>query len=184
MELNDLKSAWRHVNGTEKSVTDLQKMTKIANLPSIKKIRTKLIAEVIGLTLFSFIYYDWFDGDQKPMYANLLLLSSLFLYILNNVTGYIAVIWPVIGNSLKTSIQDYLVRIKRLSVFSLIISFLYSISLILFFTSVINFTGEKQLILICLIIFLLTMTYSSFRTWTKWINSLSRRVKEFSLDDE
>jgi len=183
MELTELKSAWQHVNISEKSVTDLQKMTKIANLPSIKKIRTKLIAEVIGLTLFSFIYYDWFDGDQKPLYANLLLLSSLLLYICNDIAGYMAVVRPVNGNNLKISIQSYLVRIKRLSVFSSVISFLYGISLIVFFTSVINFTQEKQLILVGIIIFLLTMIFSSISLWKKWIKSLKRQIKEFSIDD-
>jgi len=183
MELNELKSTWHNVNGSVKSETELQKMTKIANHPSLKKIRIKLIAEIIGLSLFSFIYYDWFDGDQKPLYANLLLLSSLLLYISNDITGYMAIIRPVTGNNLKTSIQSYMVRIKRLSVFSSIISFLYGISLIVFFTSVINFTPEKQLILVGIIICLIIMIFSSISIWTKWIKSLSLQVKEFSHDE-
>ena len=184
MELTELKSAWQNVNSSVKNETELQKMTKIAHHPSLKKIRTKLIAEVIGLALFSLVYYDWFDGDQKPLYVNLLLVSSLILYIFNDVIGYIAIARPIRANSIKTSIQNYLVIIKLLSFFSLIVSILYGFSLILFFTSVIDFTREKYLILGGIIIILLTMYYSSFRIWTKWIKSLSKQIKEFSVDNE
>ena len=58
MELNDLKSGWQNAGGVFKSQEDLQRMTKVTNHPSLKKIRAKLIAETIGLTLFLFIYYD------------------------------------------------------------------------------------------------------------------------------
>jgi len=184
MELTELKSAWQNVNSSVKSETELQKMTKIANHPSLKKIRTKLIAELIGLTLFPLVYYDWFDGDQKSLYVNLLLVISLMLYILNDVIGYISIVKPIAANNLKISIQNYLARIKRLSIFSLIISFLYGFSLIAFFTSAIDFTSEKQLVLVGIIFFLLSMIYFSFRLWTKWIKSLSKQIKEFSIDNE
>ena len=67
MELDDLKSGWQNAGGDLKSETDLQRMTRIANHPSIKKIRTKLIIESIVLLLILFIYYDWFDGNKKQL---------------------------------------------------------------------------------------------------------------------
>jgi hypothetical protein len=184
MELQDLKSGWQNAGGAFKSEADLQKMTKITHHPSLKKIRTKLIVETIGLVFFLFVYYDWFDGDKKPFNVNMLFVISLLLYILNDVIGYISIEKPIRGLNLKLSIQNYLARIKRLFVFSLIISFLYYISLIIFFTSVINFTKEKNLILLGIIIVLFQMFFLSFKIWTKWIKSLKQQVKDFNFDEE
>ena len=184
MELNDLKSGWQNAGGAFKSEANLQRMIKVTNHPSLKRIRTKLIVETIGLVLFLFVYYDWFDGDKKPFYANLVLVVGLLLYIFNDVIGYISITRPIMESNLKLSIQNYLIRIKRLSVFSLVISFLYSISIIIFFTSVINFTKEKGLILVGIIVVLFQLIFLSFRIWNKWIENLKQQVKDFNLDEE
>lgn len=183
MELNNLKSLWQNAGGVDKSEAELHRMTKVTHHPSLKKIRTKLLVETIGLTLFLFIYNDWFDGHNKPVYVNVLLVCSVLLYIFNDVIGYIATAKPIRGANLKISIEKYFVRIKRLSVFSLITSFLYGLCLILFFSSSINFTQEKYLILSGIIAFLLLMTYLSYRIWHRWIESLKAQVKDFILEE-
>jgi hypothetical protein len=184
MEPDDLKSGWQNAGGAFKSEASLHRMIKVTNHPSLKKIRTKLIVESIGLVLFLFIYFDWFDGDKKPLYANIVLVVGLLLYISNDVIGYISITRPIMETNLKLSIQKYLMKIKRLSVFSLVISFLYSISIIIFFTSTINFTKEKVLILAGIIIVLFQLMFLSYRIWYKWINNLKQQVKDFNLDEE
>ena len=185
MELNDLKSRWQNAGGDFKSEADLQRMTRMINHPSIKKIRTKLVIETIVLSFFLLVYYDWFDGDQKPFYANLALVVGLLLYIFNDVIGYISITNPVVrGANLKLSIQNYLIGIKRLSISSIIITFLYSISIIIFFTSVITFTKEKGLILVFSTVLVLQLSHLSFRMWHNWIKNLKLQVKDFDLDEE
>ncbi len=184
MELNELKSTWQNAGGASKSEADLQRMTKITNHPSLKKIRTKLIIETIGLSLFLVINNDWFDGGTKPFYLNVLLTVSVLLYILNDVVGYISIASPIRGTNLKISIRNYSSRIRRLFVLSLVISFLYGISIIIFFASVISFSKEKYLILAGIITVLLSMTYFSFRIWSNWIKSLQQQIREFDFDEE
>ena len=184
MVLSDLKSCWQNAGGEFKSEEYLQRMTKIVNHPSIKKIRTKLVIETIMLVFFLFIYYDWFDGDKKPFYANLSLVIGLLLYIFNDVIGYIAIIRPIRGTNLRLSIQNYLVRVKQLSITSIIISFLYSLSIIIFFTSVITFTKEKGLLLVFSSVIVCQLILLSFRIWTKWIKNLKQQVRDFNLDEE
>jgi len=184
MELNDLKSDWKNAGKNFKSEADLRLMTKIVNHPSIKKIRTKLIIEAIVLSFFLFIYYDWFDGDKKPFYANVSLVVGLLLYIFNDVIGYISIARPIKDNNLKLSLQNYLLRIERLSISSVIITFLYSISIIIFFTSVITFTKEKGLILIFSVVLVVQFILLSLRMWTKWIKNLKIQVRDFNIDEE
>ena len=186
MKLNDLKSDWKNAGKNFKSEADLRLMTKVINHPSIKKIRTKLIIEAIVLLFFLFIYYDWFDGDKKPFYANLSLVVGLLLYIFNDIIAYISITRPIPirETNLKLSLQNYLMRIKRLSISSIIITFLYSISIIIFFTSVITFTKEKGIILIFSVVIAVQFILLSSRMWTKWIKNLKLQVKDFNLDDE
>jgi len=184
MELQNLKESWQKAGEAFRSEADLQKMTRITHHPSIKKIRTKLIIETIGLVLLLFVYYDWFDGNKKPFSANVLLVSSLLLYILTDVIGYISIISPVRGINLKLSLQNYLVLIKRLSVLSLMVSFVYAISIIIFFTSIINFTKEKKLILLFFTVILFQIIFWSHRIWSKWIKKLKQQIRNFDLDKE
>lgn len=183
MELNDLKSAWQNAGGAFKSEKDLQQMTRMANHPAIKKIRTKLVIETIVLVFFLLIYYDWFDGDKKPFYANLSLVVGLLLYIFNDVIGYIAVTRPIRDTNLKLSIQNYLMRVKRLSISSIIITCLYSLSIVIFFTSVITFTKEKGLLLVFSSVVVCQLILLSFRMWRKWIKNLKLQVREFDVDE-
>lgn len=183
MELEDLKSEWQYADVAFRSDADLLKMTKIKNHPSVKKIRTKLMVEIICSVLFLTVYYDWFDGDQKSIYANILLVSSLLLYIANDVIGYIAIAKGMNGLNLKVSLENYLIKIRRLSVFSLICTFLYSISFLLFFSSVIHFTKEKSFILLFLVIVLIQMLFWSHLIWNKWIKSLEKQIKDFDLEE-
>jgi hypothetical protein len=183
MELNDLKSNWQNAGGPLKSEGDLLNMTKIIHHPALKKLRIKLIAETIFLLFFLIIYYDWFDGDKKPFYANIVLVTGLLLYIANNVIGYVSLAKPINGLNLKVSVTNYFARVKRLAIISLVFSFLYSISLIVFFTSVIYFTREKRLLLVALAFILFQLMFWSFRMWRRRIKSLKQQVKDFDFDN-
>lgn len=183
MELDDLKSNWQNAGKAFKSKTELLNMTRITHHPALKKIRIKLIAETIFLLFFLIIYYDWFDGDKKPFYANVILVLGLLFYIANDIIGYLSIAKPIRGINLKTSVTNYFSRIKRLAVFSLFFSFLYSISIIVFFTSVIHFTREKRFLLVGIAVVLFQLMFWSIRVWTKRINSLKQQMKEFEEDE-
>jgi len=183
MELEDLKSDWKNAPVVEKSEIDLQKMTKIKNHPSLKRIRTKLIIETICFVFFLVVYYDWFDGDKKPFFANIFLVISLLLFIANDIVGYFSIVSRIEGSNLKTSLEKYLSKIKRLATMSLICTFLYSISIVVFFTSVIHFNREKSFILLFMSIILIQMMFWSHRTWTKWIKNLELHVSDFKLEE-
>lgn len=183
MELNDLRSDWQNAGASFKSKTDMLNMTKIAHHPTLKKIRKKLIIETIFLVFFLVVYYDWFDGNQKPFFANIVLVLGLVSFIATDIIGYISVANPISGSNLKMSINRYLSRLKTLAVFSVSVSFLYSICLIIFFTSVIHFTKEKKFLLVALAIILFQLMFWSVRIWTRRIKSLEKQVQTFDNDE-
>lgn len=183
MELNELKSDWHNAGGNYRTETDLQRMTKLNTHPTLKRIRTKLIIETIILSFLLVVYYDWFDGDKKPMYTNLLLFTSILLYIFNNVMGYMALARPIMKENLKSSVQHLLSKVKRLSILSLVISFFYSVCLLAFFLSVITFTKEKSFILLGMILVLVQLTHISYKVWRNWKSKLKLILTDFEKGD-
>jgi hypothetical protein len=180
MELNELKSGWQNAGGNYRTEADLERMTKLNSHPVLKRIRIKLIIETVLLSFFLIVYYDWFDGDKKPMYANLLLFAGVLLYIFNDVVGYFSLAKPLMKENLRSSVQHLLRRVKRLSVLSLIVSLLYSICLVTFFLSVVTFTKEKSFILLGTILLLTQLTHISYKLWRKWIVKLELQAIDFA----
>ena len=183
MELNELKSGWQNAGGNYRTEADLERMTKLNQHPTLKRIRTKLMIETILLSFFLVVYYDWFDGDQKPLYANLLLFAAVLLYILNDVIAYISLARPVMKENLRSSVQHLLSKVKRLSMLSLVVSFSYSVCLLAFFLSVITFTKEKSFILLGMILVLVQVTHISYKLWRNWIAKLELQVTDFGKED-
>jgi hypothetical protein len=178
MELDEFKSGWQKAGDPFKTEAELLSMTKITHHPTLKKIRQKLLIESVLLTLFLVVYYDGFDGHQKPFYANALLVASVILYVGNGVLGYVSLLNPVRRSNIKDSLAAYLASLQRLSVWSLLFSVGYSVALLVFFSSVITFSKEKSFLLLGAVILLVQATLWSRRIWTKRI----RLLREQSID--
>ncbi|MGN7784081.1 hypothetical protein ACTJIJ_06130 [Niabella sp. 22666] len=184
MELNELRSGWKNTGNHLKSEKDLEKMTKMMNHPVVKRIKARLAIQLVVLLVCLFVYYDWFDGDQKPFYANLALTAGLVLYLLNDIVGYISLTRPVRNTNLKQSVMDYLARVKRLSFFSLLVTLLYSSSIVIFFTSTIVFTKEKWLVLLFSTIIVVQLIILSSKLWSRWIKKLHQQIADFDMSDD
>ena len=89
MEQDALKSAWQSMDANRKTNTELSTMMRESSHPVLKQIRKQLILETIAFTALLFVYYDFFDGDRKPFYANMLLVMAMLFVIAHNIMGYI-----------------------------------------------------------------------------------------------
>src|SRR5689334_397479 len=106
--MDPLKTAWQNAGAnTTKSTADIKEMLRGNKHPVLKKIRTQMIVELIGFCLFGIVYYDFFDGDQKPLYANVILVVSLLLVIFHNLIGYLNTARSVKGDNLCVSLEKY-----------------------------------------------------------------------------
>ena len=83
------------------------------------------------------------------------------------------------GANLKLSIQIYFKRTRRLFLFSIVTSLLYSMALVIFFASVI---AKKTMILGGIIIILILMTILSIKIWNGRIKKLTEQVNDFTLN--
>jgi len=182
MDINDLRAEWQNAGSGSVSEETLRLMTKISQHPTLKKLRIKLILETVFLTILLFVYYDGFDGDKKPLYANALLVLSILLYITNNVLGYLFIKNPVRANNISLSVQKHLLVLKRMSIFSLLSSIFYAVTLLFYFSNSIKFTSSKYLLVVILVLIFAAVFYYSYKKWKNKIDKFSREMSMYIKD--
>jgi cation transport ATPase len=133
MEQDPLKSAWQNVAAHQRSNTELQAMIQERSHPVLKGIRKQVIFESIFFIILLFVYYDFFDGDKKPFYANVFLVFALLVIILLNMIGYVLTKRPSKGDNIKQSLQHQVSKMKVYAISSIAGRVLYMASLLLFF---------------------------------------------------
>ncbi len=180
MDLQNLKTNWSKMNYLPKNDMELEKMTSIKNHPVLKKIKTKLIIETLVISIFLLTYYSAFDGDKKPLYANILLIFSAIAYIINGLLSFQVIQKPIQGENLRESIYTYYKKVKTISKISLSITIVYTASLLLFFGLAINFRGEKKWMLLFGIIVLIQLLFLSSRIWKSWLEKLKIEIENFN----
>lgn len=182
MELDDLKSDWKNLDSDTKPAEALREMIQGNNHPVLKGIKKQLGIETTFFLVFLLIYYSGFDGNQKPLYANVLLVTSMLLVIVHNILGYRSAQNIVSGFDLTESLKNYLTRIRRYAVVSVVSRVAAFLCLISFFSSTVPFFSKRHLILLgvaLLIIFVQVFFLSTL--WKKRIGSLElllRQLKE------
>jgi cation transport ATPase len=179
MEQDNLRSAWQGMATTPKTNAEIKNMMQENGHPVLKGIRKQLIIEIIAFTALLFVYYDIFDGDQKPLYANVLLVLALLFLITHNIFGYVLTKWPVKGTTIKQSLMDQLSKIKTYAVVSVAGRALASGCLLIFFTAVITFNAGKVWMLTAIILVFIVQIGLLARIWMKRIRKMKGAIESF-----
>jgi hypothetical protein len=179
MDLNELKSNWRQSGTQRKTLSDLQRMTLLNQHPQLRKIRIKLIIEVLALLAFLIIYYTAFDGNEKTFIMNALLITAVVLYLLCDFAGYLLARNPIKATDLLTSIDKLLRHLRILSTCSIITSAFFGATVILFLTSEIDFTPKKYMILAGMIATLIASMVVLAKIWKGRISNLEKTAADF-----
>lgn len=180
MNLNELKSTWENAGGSKKTQPELEGMTTIKNHPKVRQTKVKFAIESILLTLFLAGYYDALDGATKPLWLNITLITSIVLYVVNDIYGYLTLLNPVQGTNIAKSLERFKSKLQRILVGSMVTSIVFAISLILFLTINIHFTAGKYAVLTGLILTFGIMFYISYRTWISRIRDIRESVHGFT----
>lgn len=180
MEIDNLKKTWKNTGTTNLNTESMRNMIRAKNHPVLKGIRKQLIFETLIWIIFLFSYYDMFDGDQKPFYANMLLITAVILLIIHNLIGFLSQQKLIKGMNLKQSLEAYLSSIRVFRIFSIATRVTALICLLLFFTSIISFNSFRYGILAALMMLIPIQAFILNRIWNRRINQLKKLLKEFS----
>ncbi|MGB0525208.1 MAG: hypothetical protein ACPGJS_19705 [Flammeovirgaceae bacterium] len=180
MELDDFKSSWQSDTSPPKSSSEIQSMTQLHTHPTMKRIKIKLILELIGISFFALIYWDAFDGNLKPLAANIALGIGILAFLSNQVIGLVVLFKPIQGSNLLLSSENYLNKLRNYARASLLATVLFNGCLFYFFFSIIDFTPQKVLILVGICIVFMGMLYLHSFVWRKHLNQLKQVIDELN----
>jgi hypothetical protein len=174
MESDSLKSAWKRIPTGDRSNQELKMIIRERGRSLTGKIRRQLIIEIVFISSFLIVYYDFFDGDQKPLYANISLVAALFLFVVHNILGIAQMIFRNKGESIDQVLRSRVLKMKIYAAVASALRFMAGASFLLFFISVIKFTQVKYWILFCIVIVFLIQMIFFIKMWLGRI----RRMKE------
>jgi uncharacterized membrane protein len=177
MEQDALQSAWRAANTAPKNNSELIAMLREGQHPVLKHIRRQIIIETIAFTIFLFLYYNLFDGDRKPLYANLFIAAGMSLVIIHNILGYVFTKRSFTGNNIKQSLEHHLVSLKKHAIISIMCRALMTGCLLAFFASVISFTAGKYWALAALVAIFSGQLIALWGIWLRRIRKLQSVVE-------
>lgn len=178
MNQDALKSAWQSVP-LEKSNVSLKSIIRERHRPLMKRIRNQIIIETTAFVIFLFVFNDFFDGDQKPIYATWLLGSALAFAILSNLIGYKFIRFHPTGNNISQLLQARIATMKIYAWVSIGSRMFLAVSLLLFFTTVITLSPTKYWILAGIISVFIVQMVLLIRVWTRRINGLNEIYHSF-----
>lgn len=178
MELEDLKSTWKNLRTPNKSEEEIRVMLKENQHPVLRAIRKQIIIELIAWIAFLGVYYSMFDGEKKPFLINLALILSLLLPIIIRIYGY----WlnSNLDNhaNFKTSVENFISRVKTYAFLSVVSNLIFSLGLILFFNYSINFTPSKYFSLGIIALVFIFQIIILVKIWKRRISELNNIIRE------
>lgn len=184
MELDQLKSAWNAVQTPVKTNKELSDMLIESKHPVLKEIRRQFVVEIVGWSAFLLCYYTMFDGDQKPIFINVLLITGMLFALIHNISGYSFAKYLVNGSTIKSSLEKYLSKIKIFASVSIFSRLMLMAGFLAFFTYNINFTSSKYILLGVVIIVFLVQLVWLFNLWTKRLRVLNDTINHFNIEDD
>lgn len=175
--MDQLKSAWKGIHTDKTQHETLRSMLQERKHPVLKRIRTQMLIEVIAYSVILLVYYDFFDGDRKPLYLNVLLAGSLLFAIIHSAIGYTSMRRKIKGDNLRQSLAHSLAATRRFAIVAIASRVATAIFMLLFFTSVITFNATKYWILAVVIVIFLVQVWVLVRMWRNRIQQLRASIR-------
>lgn len=172
MELDDLKHAYQHAGAEPKNTEAIRNMLNAGSHPVLRRIRIQLIIEISLWSVFLIAFYNIFDGHQKPVAVNALLALTVVLVLIHSILGYKLTAHQVEGTSLTESLMNYGKRISRYGRVAIITRVAAILSLMIYFTSTIEFTTQKMLMLGGMLLIIPVQVFMLRKIWNKRADSI------------
>nr|WP_288810961.1 hypothetical protein [uncultured Sphingobacterium sp.] len=179
MEFNELKATWNTVKTPQVSPNDIKKMLSENNHPVLKRIRKQLTIEIIGWSMFLVCYYTMFDGEQKPIWINMLLVIAILSPIIHSLMGYRFSKYLVWGSNIQEMLKNYLSKVKTYGITSIILRQIYLIGLLIFFSYGLSFNSNRYIVMSVVALIGVIQLVITCRLWKNRVNDLRNSFKSF-----
>lgn len=176
---DDLKTLWKEVKTPEKDANQLSNMLKAKNHPVLKSIKRQAVFEFLAFAIFLFCYYIMFDGSQKPLLINLILIFAVAFNMLNHLKGYRLQQQFRASENIKADLKSFAAKLKNYQIEVIICKVILVIGLMLFFTNGIEFTEKKWFAMAAITILFILQLALINNIWQKRITRIKLTIQDF-----
>ncbi|EDM38086.1 hypothetical protein PBAL39_00687 [Pedobacter sp. BAL39] len=169
MELDEMKSYWNAGGTDQKTIDEIKVMLKENKHPVLRGIRRQITIEMVGFTAFLLCYYSMFDGQNKPMVINVMLIAALLAQLLHHLYGYHLSKHLVNGSSVSASLSNFIGKFSVYVFGSLLLRAMMLSALIIFFTYNTNFNAFRYYCLAAICVIFLMQMLLQYRIHAKRI---------------
>lgn len=184
MEKDKLSSLWQDIAPARKSKEDLSNMLKERSNPVLKSIGKQIIIELLGFTAFLFCYYSIFDGADKPLFINVIIIIAILAPILHHIKGYQLQKQFKSSNDLKADLTNFVEKMKLLRIATLIARIIFISGMMLFFTYNIDLSASKYLAVGLILMIFTAQLFFLYKVWSARINKLKVVLQEFNTSTD
>lgn len=177
MDIDELKNTWQNAGTINTAQQHALIKSALNNNPNSKRMKLRHTFEAVCLMIFLAVFYGAFDGDMKPLWVNIQLVSAVLFYIVIRMRGVYILYNPTKATSLQDSLSFFQKKLKRMAMASSVSAFIFGLSLILFFTVSIQLTLMKWLVILGMLLTLSIMAYLSYRFWQIKVEDLSETLE-------
>ncbi|MEM9300253.1 MAG: hypothetical protein AAGA64_17980 [Bacteroidota bacterium] len=181
MDLDTIKTTWK---STGEGLLDKKQLSVMATKSEhryINRIRRRLTVEGVFMLVFILLYYQAFDGNEKPLLVNIVLVVTSIGFVLTRYLGWVIFRNIKVNSSLKSTMLNFRAKLKRIALSTQISAFLFGLSLLLFFIIDLHFSPFKFIILCGMVITLGFLTYFSARVWRERLKAIKQTLTELEL---
>ncbi|UYQ94644.1 hypothetical protein MKQ68_06005 [Chitinophaga horti] len=173
--MDELKSAWNEANKNMSPATATwepreQKVTR--------QIKRQLIIESIAWTALLLVFRDIFDGDEKPLYLNVILASAVLFMLAHNVSGLLAARNLINGTDLKASLHRYVRRLQVFGAVAVLGRALGVAALLWFFCAGMTFNATKYWLLAGALVVIGVQLFLLGRLWAARVTRIRAALSD------
>ncbi len=174
MDLDKLKTDWQNQSTSNLTVEQMQELVHSGKHPGIARSRKVLFIESVAWSAFLLLFYDAFDGHEKPWWLNALLVVAFALLLGHHLLGIRLLSQRKANESLASSLADYRRRLQQFVRLNLIGRLLAMATLLLFFLYGVEWNTKRYLISAGFLGVMFVQFYILKRFWRERLGSLDQ----------
>lgn len=178
MDVDKLKADWQNQTEPTLSLEQMQDLVRNGKHPGLVRSRIVLIIEAVGWGLFLLLFYDAFDGHQKPWWLNTLLVLSFLLLLVHHLMGIRLMGKQKANESLATSLSVYRSQLKQFTRLNFLSRLVAMGSLLFFFFYGVEWDSKRYFLSAGFLLLMGLQFYILQRIWQSRISSLDQYWKE------
>lgn len=179
MDLEQFKSAWQQSDDdAQKPMDELYKILKMKTQKSMARFRFRLIVESVALAFFLFLFYDAFDGYNKPWALNLLLGLAVGGTILHNLYALRFIHLGLQGQDLRESLRFMSQRFRQQGGVAALLLVGYNLAWLSYASVNVELSQYVIIGLSLALVVILTVAFFTNRSWQKQAQAMEVQLAE------